>query len=73
MHLTFAVKVGEEDKLYGSVTAGDVQRKLEELGIHVDKRKVDLPEPIRELGDFQVGIKVHPDVRPEIRVSVVKE
>ncbi len=53
--------------------AGDVQRKLEELGIHVDKRKVDLPEPIRELGDFQVGIKVHPDVRPEIRVSVVKE
>ena len=73
VHLSFAVKVGEEDKLYGSVTAGDVQRKLEELGIHVDKRKVDLPEPIRELGDFQVGIKVHPDVRPEIRVSVVKE
>jgi len=73
VHLTFAVKVGEEDKLYGSVTAGDVQRKLEELGIHVDKRKVDLPEPIRELGDFQVGIKIHPDVRPEIRVSVVKE
>src|SRR6266480_921685 len=73
VHLTFAVKVGEEDKLYGSVTAGDVQRKLEELGIHVDKRKVDLPEPIRELGDFRVGIKVHPDVRPEIRVSVVKE
>src|SRR5207247_5410717 len=58
VHLTFAVKVGEEDKLYGSVTAGDVQRRLEELGIHVDKRKVDLPEPIRELGDFQVGIKI---------------
>src|SRR5256884_8625033 len=73
VHLSFAVKVGEEDKLYGSVTAGDAQRKPEELGIHVDKRKVDLPEPIRELGDFQVGIKVHPDVRPEIRVSVVKE
>jgi len=73
VHLSFAVKVGEEDKLYGSVTAGDVQRKLDELGIHVDKRKVDLPEPIRELGDFRVGIKVHPDVRPEIRVSVVKE
>ena len=73
VQLTFAVKVGEEDKLYGSITAGDVQRKLEELGIHVDKRKVDLPEPIRELGDFQVGIKIHPDVRPEIRVSVVKE
>ena len=71
--LTFTVKVGEEDKLYGSVTAGDIQRRLEELGIHVDKRKVDLPEPIRQLGEFQVGIKLHPDVRPEIRVSVVKE
>lgn len=73
VHLTFPVKVGEEDKLYGSVTASDVQRQLEELGIRVDKRKVDLPEPIRELGDFKVGIKIHPDVRPEIRVSVVKE
>lgn len=73
VHLTFAVKVGEEDKLFGSVTASDIQRKLEELGIHVEKRKVDLPEPIRELGDFNVGIKIHPDVRPEVRVTVVRE
>jgi large subunit ribosomal protein L9 len=73
VQLTFSVKVGEEDKLYGSITASDIQRKLEELGIHVDKRKVDLPEPIRELGDFQVGIKIHPDVRPQVRVTVVKE
>ncbi len=50
-----------------------MQRKLEELGIRVDKRRVDLPEPIRELGEFRVGIKLHPDVRPEIQVSVVKE
>jgi large subunit ribosomal protein L9 len=71
--LTFAVKVGEEEKLYGSVTASDIQRQLDELGIHVDKRKVDLPAPIRELGVFRVGIKLHPDVRPEIQVSVVKE
>jgi large subunit ribosomal protein L9 len=73
IRLSFAVRVGEEDKLYGSVTAGDIQRKLEEQGIHVDKRKVDLPDPIRELGEFRVGIKLHPDVRPEIQVSVVKE
>ena len=73
VHLTFAVKVGEEDKLYGSVTAGDIQRKLEELGIHVDKRKIDLHEPIRALGDFNVGIKIHPEVRPEVRVTVEKE
>jgi len=73
VRLTFTVKVGEEDKLFGSVTASDIQRKLAELGIHVDKRKVDLPEPIRELGEFRVGIKVHTDVRPEIGISVVKE
>lgn len=73
VQLTFLMKVGEEDKLYGSVTASDIQRKLEELGIHVDKRKIDLHEPIRELGDFQVGIKIHPDVRPQVRVTVVKE
>jgi large subunit ribosomal protein L9 len=73
VRLTFGVKVGEEDKLYGSITAGDVQRKLEELGIHVDKRKVDLREPIRALGEFKVGIKLHPDVRPEITVLVVKD
>ena len=71
--ITFEVKVGEEQKLYGSITASDIQRKLEELGIKVDKRKIDLSEPIRELGDFQVGIKIHPDVRPEVRVTVVKE
>jgi large subunit ribosomal protein L9 len=73
VHLTFSVKVGEEDKLYGSITAGDIQRKLAALGVEVDKRQVDLPEPIRELGDFTVGIKVHADVRPEIQVTVVKE
>ncbi len=55
------------------MTASDIQRKLEELGLHVDKRRVDLPEPIRDLGEFRVGIKLHADVRPEIRVTLVKE
>ena len=73
VQLTFAMKVGEEEKLYGSVTASDIQRKLEELGIKVDKRKIDLAEPIRELGEFNVGIKIHAEVRPEVRVTVVKE
>jgi large subunit ribosomal protein L9 len=73
VQLSFTAKVGEEDKLFGSVTASDIQRRLEELGIHVDKRKIDLAEPIRALGEFRVGIKVHPDVRPEIVITVVKE
>src|SRR5256885_402810 len=46
VQLSFAVKVGEKDKLYGWVTAGDIQGKLEELGFRVDKRKIDLHEPI---------------------------
>lgn len=73
VELTFAVKVGEEDRLYGSVTASDIQRRLEELGIHVDKRKIDLPEPLRSLGDFRVGVRIHPDVRPEIVVHIARE
>ena len=73
LSLTFPMKVGEEDKLYGSVTASDIQRRLEEQGIHVDKRKIDLHEPIRSLGEFRVGIKLHADVRPELTVVVVKE
>jgi large subunit ribosomal protein L9 len=73
LSLTFAMKVGEEDKLYGSVTASDIQRRLEEQGVHVDKRKIDLAEPIRALGEFPVGIKLHAEVRPEISVVVVKE
>jgi len=73
VELVFTMKVGEEDKLYGSVTAGDVQRLLEEKGIHVDKRKVDLAEPLRALGEYRVGLRIHPDVRPEILVRVVAE
>lgn len=73
VQLTFTVKVGEEEKLYGSVTASDIQRRLQDVGIHVDKRKIDLPEPIRELGEFRVAIKIHPEVRPEVRVTLVKE
>ena len=73
VELVFAMKVGEENKLYGSVTASDVQRKLEERGIHVDKRKVDLPEPLRALGEYRVGLRIHPEVRPEILVRVVPE
>jgi large subunit ribosomal protein L9 len=73
LSFTFPMKVGEEDKLFGSVTAGDIQRRLEEQGIHVDKRRVDLPEPLRALGEFKVGIKLHAEVRPEITVVIVKE
>src|SRR5207244_11566843 len=55
VHLTFPVKVGEEDKLFGSVTASHVQRKLEELGIRGDQRRGGLRAPIRALGASRIG------------------
>ncbi|HTY06047.1 MAG TPA: 50S ribosomal protein L9 [Gemmatimonadales bacterium] len=73
VHLTFTAKVGEEEKLYGSITAADIQRRLAELGHDIDKRQIDLPEPIRALGEFKVGVKVHAEVRPEVTITVVKE
>ena len=73
VQLTFRVKVGEEDQLFGSVTAQDIQRALDAQGIHLEKRKIELPQPLRELGDFEVPIRLHPDVRPSVRVAVVRE
>lgn len=70
--LTFAARVGEEGKLFGSVTSGDIAAQLEAQGIHVEKRQIDLPEPIKALGVYKVGIRLHADVMPEIKVWVIK-
>lgn len=73
IQLTFRVKVGEEDQLFGSVTAQDVHRALEAQGVHIEKRKIELAQPLRELGDFEVPVRLHPEVRPTVRVAVVRE
>jgi large subunit ribosomal protein L9 len=70
--LTFAARVGEEGKLFGSVTSADIVAQLEAQGIHIEKRQVDLPEPIKALGVYKVGIRLHADVKPEIKVWVIK-
>ncbi|MBI1810027.1 MAG: 50S ribosomal protein L9 [Gemmatimonadetes bacterium] len=71
--LTFSARVGEEGKLFGSVTAGDIQQQLEAQGFtDVEKRMIDLHEPIRALGVYKVPIKLHADVKPEIKVWVIK-
>ena len=67
-----AARVGEEGKLFGSVTSGDIAAQLEAQGIHVEKRQIDLPEPIKALGVYKVGIRLHADVMPEIKVWVIK-
>ena len=71
--LTFSARVGEEGKLFGSVTAGDIHLQLGAQGFaQVEKRMIDLHEPIRALGVYKVPIKLHADVKPEIKVWVIK-
>jgi large subunit ribosomal protein L9 len=66
-------KVGENDALYGSVTSGDVAEFLKGKGIEIDKRKVQLEEPIKKLGEHEVGIKLHPEVTGTLKLLVTKE
>ena len=70
--ITFAARVGEEGKLFGSVTAADIAQQLEAQGHHVEKRQIDLHEPIKALGVYRVPIRLHADVKPEIKVWVIK-
>ena len=66
-------KVGEHDVLYGSVTSGDIAEFLKAKGVEVDKRKVQLDEPIKKLGEHEVSVKLHPEVAANLRVLVTKE
>ena len=71
--LTFTMKAGEGDKLFGSVTAADVAERLHAEGFTVDRKTIELPEPIKALGVYKVPVRLHHEVKPEVRVWVVKE
>ena len=71
--LTFSARVGEEGKLFGSVTAADIAQQLETQGFHIEKRQIDLHEPIKALGVYRVPVRLHADVKPEVRVWVIKQ
>ena len=66
-------KVGENDALYGSVTSGDVGEFLKAKGIDIDKRRVQLEEPIKKLGEHEVAIRLHPEVMATLKLLVTKE
>jgi large subunit ribosomal protein L9 len=66
-------KAGENDQLFGSVTSKDVAEGLEKLKFTVDRRKILLDEPIRQLGDHPVTVRLHRDVNAQITVQVVRE
>jgi len=73
VEVTIAHKAGENDQLFGSVTAADIATALEKQGFTIDRRKVHLDEPIKKLGDYKASVRLHRDVVVEIPVHVVKE
>jgi large subunit ribosomal protein L9 len=73
IELEIARRVGDNETLYGSVTSADVAHALQAKGFEIDKRKIQLPEPIKALGGSTVSVKVHREVVAQVRVKVVPE
>ncbi|HEY6010245.1 MAG TPA: 50S ribosomal protein L9 [Nitrospirota bacterium] len=71
--VTIKAKVGEEGKLFGSVTTMDIAEAVKAQGVTIDKRKIVLDEPIKRTGDFTITVKLHADVTADFKVSVVAE
>ncbi|MDI6801343.1 MAG: 50S ribosomal protein L9 [Thermodesulfovibrionales bacterium] len=73
MTITIKAKAGEEERLFGSVTAMDIADALKKEGLDIDKRKIYIGEPIKRLGDHIVNIKIHQDVTTDLKIKVVSE
>jgi len=73
LSLTFTRRSGEQDQLFGSVTSGDVADALAKKGFNVDRRKVQLHEPLKSLGEFMIPVKLHKDVTTHVKVVIEKE
>ena len=73
LKLTVEVEAGEKDKLFGAVTASDLAEALKAQGVVVDKKQIVLPEPIKTLGLYEVALELDREVRPTLRVEVVKK
>jgi large subunit ribosomal protein L9 len=71
--VTIPVQVGEEDKIFGSVTNQMIAEALKEKGHDIDRRKIDIEEPIKSLGIYGINIKLHPNVNAKVKVWVVRE
>ena len=70
VELLFERKVGDNDHLFGSVTSGDIAHQLAEKGFTIDRRKISLEEPLKQLGEFHVPIKLHREVTSHLKVTV---
>ncbi len=73
LSLTISQEAGEEDKLFGSVTNDTISERLKEEGIEIDKKNIIIEEQIKKLGVYQIGAKIHPQVKATIKVWIVKK
>ena len=73
VELTFKRKVGEQNKLFGSVTSKDVFEQLVAHGFEIDRKQIHLPEPLKELGPHTVDVKLHPEVVAKVKVTIGAE
>ena len=71
--LSFTRKSGERDQLFGSVTSADIASELEHKGVQIDRRKIQLDEPLKHVGEFNVPVKLHKDVTVQLKVVINKE
>ncbi|SET10027.1 50S ribosomal protein L9 [Anaerobranca gottschalkii] len=73
MELEILTKAGEGGKLFGSVTTKEIASLLEEKGIKVDKRKIELSEPIKSTGEYNVTIKLHPEITATVKLVIIPQ
>ena len=73
LSLIFQRRSGEHDQLFGSVTSADIAAEMEKKGFNVDRRKIQVHEPLKSLGEFTVPVKLHKDVTAHVRVVIEKE
>src|SRR5512133_1717500 len=71
--VSFTRRSGEHDQLFGSVTSGDIAEALEKKGFNLDRRKIQLHEPLKTLGEFMIPVKLHKDVTAHLKVVIEKE
>lgn len=72
MDLVFKRQAGEKEKLFGSVTSMDIEKALKEKGIEVDRKRIQLQEPIKQLGEFTVPVRLHSEVTANLRIRVIR-
>ena len=73
LEVSFTRKSGENDQLFGSVTSGDIADALEKKSFHIDRRKIQVHEPLKTVGEFTVPVKLHKDVTAHLKVTIGKE